>query len=111
MDRLEWHRQQGHQVVVVSAGLDVYLAPWCARHGVSLICSELEERQGRLTGRYRRGDCSGSTKALLIRGTFALEQFATVYAYGDSAEDREMLALATRKYYRWTEIKSFNEAG
>jgi HAD superfamily hydrolase (TIGR01490 family) len=111
MERLQWHRQQGHVVVVVSAGLDVYLAPWCERHGVSLICSELEERRGRLTGRYRRGDCSGRTKALLIRGTFHLEKFATVYAYGDSQEDREMLDLANRKYYRWKEVDDWPHAG
>lgn len=111
MERLRWHRQQGHTVVVVSAGLDVYLSPWCERHGVSLICSELEERRGRFTGRYRRGDCSGRTKALLIRDTFELERFATVYAYGDSPEDREMLDLANRRYYRWQEIDDWQQAG
>jgi phosphatidylglycerophosphatase C len=104
MERLQWHRQQGHTVVVVSAGLDVYLTPWCEWHGALLICSELEERRGRLTGRYRCGDCSGPNKALLIRRNLQLEQFETVYAYGDSPEDREMLALASRPYYRWREI-------
>jgi HAD superfamily hydrolase (TIGR01490 family) len=111
MDRLQWHRHRGDTVVVVSAGLDVYLAPWCERQGVSLICSELEERAGRLTGRYRRGDCSGRTKALLVRCTFDLKRFATVYAYGDSGEDREMLDLAQRRYYRWKEIDDWQHAG
>jgi HAD superfamily hydrolase (TIGR01490 family) len=111
MERLQWHREQGHMVVIVSAGLDVYLAPWCARHGLSLICSELEERRGRLTGRYRRGDCSGRIKVSLIRGTLDLERFAIVYAYGDSREDREMLDLAHRKYYRWKEIDDWQPAG
>jgi phosphatidylglycerophosphatase C len=29
-----------------------------------------------------------------------------VYAYGDTSEDREMLALAHRKYFRWTEVSA-----
>jgi phosphatidylglycerophosphatase C len=104
VERVHWHTRQGDTVVVVSAGLDVYLGPWCETHGLRLICSELEERHGRITGRYRRGDCSGALKAALVRETFDLNSFETVYAYGDTPEDREMLALADRKYYRWKEI-------
>jgi phosphatidylglycerophosphatase C len=111
MERLQWHRQHGHTVVVVSAGLDVYLAPWCERHAILLICSELEERRGRLTGRYRYGDCSGPNKAVLIRRTLQLERFETIYAYGDSPEDREMLALASRPYYQWREIADREHTG
>lgn len=33
-----------------------------------------------------------------------------IYAYGDTVEDREMLDLAHRKYYRWREVDSRNEA-
>lgn len=104
LDRIEWHKARGDTVVVVSAGLDVYLRPWSDAHAVALICTELEEWRGRLTGRYRRGDCSGPTKAELIRTTLDLSQFATVYAYGDTIEDREMLALANRRYFRWREL-------
>lgn len=104
MERVEWHRRAGDTIVVVSAGLDVYLRPWCDTQGLQLICTELEEQAGVITGRYRRGDCSGALKATLVRERFALDRFETVYAYGDTPEDREMLALAQRKYYRWKEI-------
>lgn len=63
-----------------------------------------------MTGRYRQGDCSGARKAELIRAAFDLERFDTIYAYGDTAEDREMRALANRRYYRWKEIDKFEEA-
>ena len=39
-----------------------------------------------------------------MRERFDLDRFETVYAYGDTPEDREMLSLAQRKYYRWKEI-------
>jgi len=104
IERLQWHQQRGDTVAVVSAGLDVYLSAWCEAHGVTLICTELEVRHGRVTGRYLRGDCSGPTKAALIQAAFDLGKFETVYAYGDTLEDREMLDLAQRKYYRWQEV-------
>jgi phosphatidylglycerophosphatase C len=111
MDRIAWHKAQGDTLVVVSAGLDVYLRPWCDAQGVALICTELEERDGRLTGRYRQGDCSGQTKVDLVRAALDLERFDIVYAYGDSVEDREMLSLADRRYYRWRELADGEEIG
>jgi phosphoserine phosphatase len=32
-----------------------------------------------------------------------LKEYAEIYAYGDTPEDEAMLALATRRYYRWRE--------
>jgi len=104
LERIRWHQTQGDVVVVVSASLDLYLADWCQELGVQLICTELEERKGLLTGRYRDGDCSGQEKARRIRERFDLKRFDTIYAYGDTTEDEAMLALANRPYYRWTEL-------
>ena len=50
-ERIAWHKQQRDTVVVVSASLDVYLRPWCESMEVEVICTELEERSGRFTGR------------------------------------------------------------
>lgn len=104
VERIQWHQQQGDTVVVVSAALDVYLAPWCAAMRVQCICTELEEHDGRLTGRYRLGDCSGDAKAQRVREQYDLSRFPVIYAYGDTHEDLPMLELAHRKYYRWTEV-------
>ncbi|MGN6381287.1 MAG: HAD family hydrolase [Dyella sp.] len=100
MARLAWHRERGDRIVVVSASLDAYLAPWCRAHGLELICSELESREGVLTGRYRGGDCAGAAKAARVREHLRLEDYACVHAYGDTVEDRELLALAHRPVYR-----------
>ncbi len=109
LERLEWHRAHGDQIVVVSASLDAYLIPWCAERRLECICTTLEERGGRLTGRYVDGDCAGAEKARRIRARYDLARYPVVYAYGDSGEDREMIALAHRRYYRWTEIGSWDE--
>ena len=109
LDRMAWHRSRGDHVVIVSASLDFYLSPWCAGHGVDCICTTLEERNGRLTGRCAGGDCSGAEKVRRIRGRLDLGRYGTIYAYGDSAEDRELLELAHRKFYRWEEITSWEQ--
>jgi HAD superfamily phosphoserine phosphatase-like hydrolase len=97
LDRIEAHRSRGDHVVIVSAALDLYLGPWCGGHRLDYICSTLEERQGRLTGRYLGRDCVGP------------EKVRRVHAYGDSGDDREMLELAHTKYYCWREISSWDE--
>lgn len=100
MARIEWHKSRGDTVVVVSGGLDVYLRHWCRDHGVELLCSSLEERDGRLTGRYRGRQCVRSEKARLVREYFPPERFSRVFAYGDTQEDQELLCLAHEPYYQ-----------
>ncbi|MCW0450997.1 hypothetical protein NB721_000083 [Xanthomonas sacchari] len=55
-------------------------------------------QDARLTGRYRHGDC-GPRKAALIRMQYDLNAYRRIYAYGDSREDRPMLALAHERWY------------
>jgi HAD superfamily hydrolase (TIGR01490 family) len=109
LERIEWHKAQGDHVTLVSAGLDVYLAPWCEYHGLDYICTTLEQRGRRLTGRYLEGDCCGAEKVRRILQRIDLSRYDVVYAYGDSFEDREMLDLAHRKFYRWNEISSWDD--
>ena len=103
MRRIAWHQERGDTVVLVSASLDVYLQPWCERHGLELICNRLEACDGTLTGRYRDGDC-GPHKARLIRARYDVDAYPQVHAYGDSREDLDMLALAQRRWYRGRQI-------
>lgn len=110
LERIAWHQSQGDAVVVVSASLDVYLRPWCHGIGVDLICSELEERHGTLTGRYCHGDCSGAAKVRRIVERYDLSRYPVIYAYGDTSDDRKMLELAHRKFYRWREIQHWSDA-
>ena len=104
MKRLRWHRDRQHEVVLVSASLDAYLRPWCDTHGIDgLICNRLDAQDGRLTGRYAGGDIGGD-KAALIRARHDLARYARIHAYGDSREDRPMLALAHERWYRGKQV-------
>ncbi|NRD74395.1 HAD-IB family hydrolase [Shewanella sp. VB17] len=103
-ERIDWHQKNGDEVVVVSASIDIYLKHWCQAYGLSLICSELEVRDGRLSGCYLAGDCSGEAKAKKVRECFDLTSYECIYAYGDSAEDLDMLKLADEQYMNWAKV-------
>ena len=98
MQRIGWHQARGHEVVLVSASLDLYLQPWCDQHGLALVGNQLEHSNGRLTGRYDGHDI-GPHKAQEIRARYDLTRFERIHAYGDSREDKPMLALAHERWY------------
>ena len=92
--KIAWHRAQGHRLVVVSGALDVYLKHWCAAHGLELVCSALEVRAGRLTGRYLGEQCVRVEKVRRLGERVALNDYSPIYAYGDTDEDLDLLGLA-----------------
>ena len=54
--------------------------------------TELEEVDGVLTGRFRTPNCRGPEKLARLAGI--LETAATLYAYGNSGGDADLLARA-----------------
>ena len=104
MQRIAWHKSQGHKIVVVSGGLDAYLAPWCEAQGLEVLCSSLQQRNGVLTGRYEGHQCVLAEKVRRVRERFDLGAYSMVYAYGDTPEDHDLLGIASKRYYRWQEI-------
>ena len=104
MQRIAWHKAQGHKVVVVSGGLDAYLVPWCDAQGLELLCSSLQHQNGVLTGHYEGQQCVLAEKARRVRERYDLRAFPEVYAYGDTPEDRDLLGIDTKKYYQWQEV-------
>ena len=99
-ERLEWHRQRGDRIIVVTATPELILAPWCAAQGVEILGTELETENGRLTGRIRGENCRGQAKVDRIRAYCELDRFGEIFAYGDTEGDRPMLAIADHPFFR-----------
>lgn len=57
------------------------------------------------------GDCCGDEKARRIRDRYPLADYVTVHAYGDTEEDRQMLEMADRRYFRWEEVRDVPTIG
>ena len=100
MARIDWHKQRGDTVVVVSGGFDVYLSHWCRTHGLELICSKLEVTDGALTGRYDGEQCVREEKPRRVRERYAFDDYDAVHAYGDTPEDVALLEIAHHRWYR-----------
>ena len=98
LEQLMQHQELGHDVVIVSASLDLYLKPVCSYLNIDLICSEVEIKAGKITGFYQTADCSNDQKKIRILEKYNLDDYAEIYAYGNSYEDEEMLSLATYSY-------------
>lgn len=98
--KLRGHQKQGHVCVLVSATLAIYLRPWAREMGFEdVLATELAvDAQGRLTGELATPNCYGPEKAARLRARFGIEQIKA--AYGDSAGDTEMLAMAEQAFYR-----------
>ena len=104
LERIEWHKAQGHTIIVVSASIDLWIKEWCRSRGAGLIATKLEVKGGRITGRFLTRNCSGKEKVKRIEAEVDLARFDRIYAYGDSSGDRAMLGLADERYYRWKRI-------
>lgn len=99
MTQLAWHRSRGHEIVIVSASLDVYLRPLAPRLGVGdvLSCSLETDAGGRLTGELLGGNVRGAEKVRRLTawlGGDAALAATELWAYGDSSGDDELLAVA-----------------
>lgn len=92
------HQLQGDTVVLVSASIDIYLRPLCSLLNIDLICTEVEIKNGRITGKYATPDCSSVQKKQRISANYQLDQYSNIYAYGNSTEDLDMLSLANHCY-------------
>ena len=96
-DRVAWHQRSGHEIVIVSASLDVYLNEVARQLDVEhILCTSLErDDAGLCTGRMLGGNCRGPEKAKRLRAHFgdSLDDIE-LWAYGNRGGDDEMLALA-----------------
>ena len=95
MERVERHRRAGHELVVVSASPELYVAPIGRRLGfAAVLATRLEVGpDGRLTGRITGPNCRGPEKVARLRD-WTGDRPVALYAYGDGAGDRELLAAA-----------------
>ncbi|MDX2163907.1 MAG: HAD family hydrolase [Gammaproteobacteria bacterium] len=100
LKRLHWHQAKGHQCILISAGLEIYLKPWANSLGLEVSATRLKVHNGRVTGKIDGKNCYGQEKVNRLMKRFGPKENFKLYAYGDSEGDRELLELADCPYYR-----------
>jgi phosphatidylglycerophosphatase C len=98
-ERLEWHRSQGHHVLVVSASPEAYVRPAAALLGAdAALATRLAVGGDLLTGRYEGKNCRGAEKYSRVMGWIRSQGLGAaqpvLWAYGNSRGDRRLLEAA-----------------
>ena len=100
--KINWHRQNKHQIVVVSASIEDWLKPYCQQNNFDLIASKLEIKENKITGKLLGKNCYAMEKVKRIQEKYNLVEYQEIYVYGDSKGDLPMLKLASKNknFYR-----------
>ena len=96
---IEWHRGQGHRLVIISASLTVYLEPLAEiRHFDKVLATGLEVgTDGLLTGRLLGANVRGREKVVRLSEWLAGDS-CRIWAYGNRGGDRFLLSAADHGY-------------
>ena len=99
IQRINWHKNQGHELWVISASYDFILEKWTRKIGVMLLTNKTFYNNGL---RIQIGnDMNFEEKVNAIKNVVNLDEYNDIYAYGDSEGDNQMLGIATKKYYKY----------
>jgi phosphatidylglycerophosphatase C len=91
--RLRWHQRAGHRTVIVSASLAAYLRPLALRLGIDdVLCTDATRSGDRYGDRLVGLNCRSAEKRRRFDQWLDEHRWsdAEVWAYGDSAGDREL---------------------
>lgn len=100
LEKIKWHQEKGHTVVIVSATMECWLKVWCDKNELDLIATKLDVIDSKLTGKFATKNCYGIEKVNQVKNFYNLDLYDYIYAYGDSNGDKELLALADESFYK-----------
>lgn len=102
LDLMARAQSEGARVMIVSASIDNWVAPFFPLEpGPEIVGTKIEIRDGRVTGRFLTPNCYGAEKVNRIKSLLRSPR-ADYYieAFGDSRGDREMLSYADEGHYK-----------
>ena len=99
LQALRDHRRAGRRVVVATGALDVYMPFLLKGEAVDdLLATEMEVRDGRLTGSLATGNCVRDDKAGRVRAWLSANgPVGETWGYGNRPSDLPMLALLDKR--------------
>jgi len=97
---IQSYREQHVTMAVVSASAENWVKPFCDENDLLCLATKLEVQNKVITGKLLGRNCYGDEKVCRIKEQFDITSFDEIIAYGDSAGDREMLAMAHQAHYK-----------
>lgn len=95
--------EQGAEVVVISASIENWVAPFAASLGITQVLATRVEvnEEGILTGRFSTANCYGGEKVNRLLARYPNRNTYRLIAFGDSRGDRELLQQADEPHFRY----------
>lgn len=98
IDKLNWHKNLGHTIAIVSASWFPLLSGWAEENKLILITNTTTRHSTKFT--FDLPDCNYDVKVLRVKAIFDLNEYNEIYVYGDTPGDDEMLKLGDYKFYQ-----------
>lgn len=100
VERLDWHKEQGHACYLVTASLSFWTQDFAEENGLTLIATLPEIQEGIFTGKINGQNCKGKEKVRRLKEVLRSTPVTESYAYGDSAGDLALLEWADHAFFR-----------
>ena len=101
-EHLRRNAANGGQTILLSATLGEWLRAWCRLSGVeaTILATEVEIQNGRLTGRFATPNCHKAEKLRRLEQAVPHYRRATTLGFGNSKADEHYLRRMTYAYYK-----------
>lgn len=100
LKKIQDHQEKGHRVIIVSAGIHETINYWADMNNVELLATEPAVKEKYLTGHFSTLNCYGIEKVNRIKKYVDITKYNSIFAYGDSKGDKQMLELANYPFYK-----------
>jgi HAD superfamily hydrolase (TIGR01490 family) len=101
LEAINEHLKNKNTIYVISASITEWVSPFCKRIGITnTLGTEIEvDDQGFLTGKFLSSNCYGPEKVNRLLEKEPDRDSYTLYAYGDSKGDKNLIEFADKGWY------------
>ncbi len=100
LQRLAWHQERGHRIIILSASAAIWIGAWCEQRNLELIATKWEWQAGHCTGRINGANCWGPEKWRRLQEKADPAEYSHSYGYGDQSADQYFLQHLQETYFR-----------
>lgn len=96
VEKMLWHKGQGHVVVIVSGGFSEYIKEYAKVYDIEyVVATDLEFIDDKATGKIDGLDCMGINKIEKLRNTINIDDYDlnNSFAYSDHISDIPLLSF------------------
>lgn len=102
--QINWHKQNQHRVIVLTASSPIWLSKWCENMNIELIGTEYIIKGNKYIGKIAGKNCYGIEKKKIVQELLNHYPSIETYGYGDSKADKLFINSLKHRYYKpiWT---------